>query len=109
MRPPKFTATSLVALLHRQKIATLSELMAALDTHAKRTVSRKLEELHYRTSYSHRGRYYTLDELAEFDGQGQWACKNVWFSVHGTRLSMAAAMVESNTSAVCNSMRAFRA
>ena len=28
------------------------------------TVFRKLSELEYRTSYSHRGRYYTLDELA---------------------------------------------
>ena len=92
MRPSEFTATSLVALLHRQKIATVPELMAALGTHARRTVFRTLKALHYRTSYSHRGRYYTLDEIAEFDGQGQWAYKNVWFSVHGTLLSTAAAM-----------------
>jgi hypothetical protein len=94
MRPSEFTSTSLVALLHKQKIATLPELMAALGTHARRTVFRKLKELRYRTSYSHRGRYYTLDEIAEFDGQGQWAYKNVWFSIHGTLLSTAAAMVE---------------
>jgi hypothetical protein len=94
MRPSEFTVTSLVALLHRQKIATLPELMTALGTHARRTVFRKLKELPYRTSYSHRGRYYTLDELAAFDGQGQWAYKDVWFSVHGTLLSTAVARVE---------------
>ena len=94
MRPSEFTATSLVELLRRQKIATLPELMAAMGTHARRTVFRKLKEFHYRTSYSHRGRYYTLDELAEFDGGGLWAYKDICFSVHGTLLSTAAVMVE---------------
>ena len=94
MRPTKFSTTSLIELLRRQKIATLPELMAAMDTDARRTVFRKLKAIHYRTSYSHRGRYYTLDELAEFDGRGLWVYKNVCFSVHGTLLSTAAVMVE---------------
>ena len=53
-----------------------------------------MKELAYRTSYSHCGRYYTLDEVAEFDEQGLWSCREVWFSVYGTLLSTAAAMVE---------------
>jgi hypothetical protein len=32
-------------------------LMQALGSNARRTVFRKLAELAYRTSYSHRGRY----------------------------------------------------
>ncbi len=94
MRPNKFTAASLRALLHRQKIATLPELMAALGTHAKRTVFRKLKLLDYRTSYSHRGRFYTLDELAEFDEKGLWSCQQVCFSAHGTLVETAAAFVK---------------
>jgi hypothetical protein len=94
MRPTEFSATFLVELLRGQKIATLPELMAAMGANSRRTVFRKLKELHYRTSYSHRGRYYTLDELAEFDGRGLWAYKDVCFSVHGTLLSTAAVMVE---------------
>ncbi len=94
MRPTEFPAQALATLLREQKIASMAELMAVLGTDARRTVFRKLKELRYRTSYSHRGRYYTLDELAEFDGQGQWAYKNVWFSVHGTLLSTAAARVD---------------
>ncbi len=95
MRPTEFAATSLAALLRRRKIATMPELKAALGTDARRTVFRKLKELHYRTSYSHRGSYYTLDELADFDGRGLWTYKNVWFSIHGTLLSTAVAMAES--------------
>jgi hypothetical protein len=37
------------------------------------TVFRKLKELGYRTSYSHRGRFYTLDRIARFDRQGLWS------------------------------------
>ena len=93
MRPAEFSAETLAALLRKQKVAALPELMAALGS-AKRTVFRKLQELPYFSSYSHRGAYYTLDEVAQFDEQGLWSYEDVWFSVHGTLLSTAAAFVE---------------
>lgn len=74
----------------------MPELMAALGTEAKRTVFRKLHALAYRTSYSHRGRYYALDEIAEFDDLGLWSFGDVRFSVYGTLLSTAVAIVESS-------------
>ena len=73
MRPTEFPAQALAALLREQKIASMAELMAALGTEARRTVFRKLKELPYRSSYSHRGRYYTLDEVAQFDALGLWS------------------------------------
>lgn len=94
MRPAEYSATSIATLLRRRKIATMPELMAALGTDARRTIFRKLKELHYRTSYSHRGRYYTLDDVTEFDERGLWAYEDVWFSIHGTLLSTAASIVE---------------
>jgi hypothetical protein len=94
MRPTEFSAEAITTLLRKQKIARMPTLMAALGTNARRTVFRKLNELAYRTSYSHCGRYYTLDEVAEFDERGLWSCREVWFSVYGTLLSTAAAMVE---------------
>ena len=95
MRPTQFRVEALDTLLRKRKIATMAELMAALGTDARRTVFRKLTELNYRTSYSHRGRYYTLDRVAKFDALGLWSCQDVWFSIHGTLLSTAAALVES--------------
>ena len=94
MRPTEFSADAIATLLRKQKTATMPELMAALGSDARRTVFRKLRELQYRTSYSHRGRYYTLDEVAQFDAQGIWSHREVWFSVHGTLLSTTAAIVE---------------
>lgn len=92
MRPTEFSAGALATLLRKQKIATLPELMGALGS-ARRTVFRKLRELPYRTSYSHRGGYYTLEDIAQFDELGLWSYRDVWFSVHGTLLSTAAAVV----------------
>jgi len=94
MRPSEYSSSSLSALLHKQKIATMPELMTALGTDARRTVFRKLEELDYRTSYSHRGRFYTLDELIDFNERGLWSWEQVWFSVHGTLVATAAAFVD---------------
>ena len=54
--------------------------------------SRKAPRPH--TSYSHRGRYYTLDRIAKFDELGLWSYRDVWFSIHWTLLSTVAALVE---------------
>jgi hypothetical protein len=73
-------------LLLRQKIATMPELKRALGTEVDVSVFRKLRELTYRTSYSHRGKYYTLEEIARFDATGLWSFRSVWFSQFGTLL-----------------------
>ena len=93
MRPTEFSSQAIVTLLRKRKIATLPEVMSALGTESRRTAFRKLSELPCHTSYSHRGRYYTLEEIAEFDESGLWSTRDVWFSAHGTLLSTAAAVV----------------
>ena len=60
MRPAQFSADTLITLLGKQTIASLPEVMAALGARAsRRTAFRKLKDLAARTSYSHRGGYYT--------------------------------------------------
>ena len=93
MRPPQYSTTTLIGLFHQQTVASLPEVMAALGTRARRTAFRKLKELPYRTSYSHRGRYYALEELIDFDQHGLWSFRDVRFSVAGTLLATSAAMV----------------
>jgi len=94
MRPTEFSSDAIEKLLRRQRIATVTEMMEALGSSARRTVFRKLAELSYRSSYSHRGSYYTLDDVAEFDQRGLWSHEEVWFSVRGTLVETAAAFVE---------------
>ena len=93
MRPPLYSTAALVDLFRQHTVASLPEVMAALGTRARRTAFRKLKELPYRTSYSHRGGYYTLDELIDFDQHGLWSFRDVRFSVAGTLLATAAALV----------------
>ena len=89
MRPLSFRSDELRALLRRKKIATLDELKQALGTPVDVTVFRKLKPLDYLTSYSHRGRYYTLREIAHFDDNGLWSHAEAWFSRSGTLLATA--------------------
>ncbi len=94
MRTEEFHAESLVKLLKCQKIATMPELKQALGTSVDVTVFRKLNVLSYRTSYSHGGSYYTLDDLAEFDEAGLWSHNGVYFAAHGTLISTLNVFVE---------------
>lgn len=89
MRPALFSADVLRRFLRRNRIATLPQLKDLLGTEADITVFRKLKELSYRTSYSHRGSFYTLDEVATFDERGLWSFDSVWFSRHGTLVATA--------------------
>jgi hypothetical protein len=93
MRPVLFSSQSLLRLLTRTKIATLDQLATALGSASSITVFRKLDQLGYRTSYSHRGRFYTLDRIARFDDNGLWSHDSVWFSRFGTLVDTAAACV----------------
>ena len=94
MRPTQFSADAVVALLREQIVAALPDVMAALGARvSRRTAFRKLKDLHARTSYSHRGGYYTLDELADFDERGLWAFAGVRFSRAGTLVATAEAFV----------------
>jgi hypothetical protein len=89
MRPVQFHVDSVVALLRRERIATIEQLKAALGTSVDMTVFRKLREIPYHTSYSHRGRYYALDEVTRFDERGLWTYRDVHFSRLGSLVDTA--------------------
>lgn len=89
-----FAPKILRSFLQRKQIATLQELKKALGTLSTMTIFRKLKTLGYRTSYSHRGKYYTLADIPRFDARGLWCCRNVWFSHQGNLLATAQKFVE---------------
>ena len=93
MRPTVFSASLLRQFLRKNRIATLPQLKQLLGTEADVTVFRKLKELSYRASYSHRGSFYTLDEIADFDETGLWSVDSVRFSRHGTLVATAEVIV----------------
>src|SRR5260370_30630067 len=93
MRPLSFHSDELRSLLRRNQIATLAEMKQALGLAVDVTVFLKLKPLDYLTSFSHRGRYYTLREIARFDDHGLWSQKDIWFSRFGTLLATAETLV----------------
>ena len=93
MNTPKYHLQALKQFFDRHKIATLDQLQAALGNRARCTVFRKLGELHYLSSYSHRGKYYTLKSIARFTNQGLWSFRSVWFSRFGNLLQTCEAFV----------------
>ena len=87
MKKEKLHSRVLKDLILEQKITTMPEMKAALGTLVDATIFRKLKELSYLRSYSHRGKYYTLPQVARFDEQGLWSYRNVHFSRQGSLLS----------------------
>jgi len=94
MTSTQFSADTLQAFLEDERIATLGQLKEALGTTGTMTVFRRLKGLGYRTSYSHRGKYYTLKEIPEFDEQGLWDWHAVWFSRYGNLVETSREFVE---------------
>src|SRR4030042_3127331 len=84
MRTETYHSASLIALLRRRQIATMQQMKVALGTTVDMTVFRKLREFPYFSSYAHRGRFYTLEGLAEFDERGLWMCRGALFSRFGS-------------------------
>jgi len=84
------------ALFAKRLIATMDVLKKAVGTVTDLTVFRILKELDYCTSYSHRGRFYTLRELAEFDENGLWWIRSIRFSSRGTLVATAEGLVNAS-------------
>lgn len=93
MRPETYGPKALESLFRREKVATMPEMKKALGTTSQSTVVRKLNALDYLTSYSHRGKYYTLASVPRFDSDGLWSHEDIWFSRFGTLMSTAETFV----------------
>lgn len=89
MRTEEFHAETLRTFFAKQKVATMAELKRALGTEADLTVVRKLRSLGYLSSYSERGRFYTLPEVAQFDARGLFQVGDARFSRFGSLLDTA--------------------
>jgi len=94
MNKKKYAIQALEEFLKHHKTATFEQLQTALGNPARCTVFRKLAELEYLSSYSHRGKYYTLKSIAQFSTMGLWDYGSVWFSRFGNLLDTAEALVQ---------------
>lgn len=93
MKTSKYHLKAIKLFFDQNKIATLDQLQEALGKPSRATVFRKLDELQYLSSYSHRGKYYTLKSIARFNNQGLWNFSSIWFSQFGNLLQTSIALV----------------
>jgi hypothetical protein len=77
-------------------VATIVQLKQALGTDVDMTVFRKLKQIDYLSSYSHRGKFYTLADIPRFDQHGLWSIRDVRFSRFGTLLDTAESVVQNS-------------
>ena len=93
MNKPKYFIKTIEKFLEDRKIATFDQLKTALGNPARCTIFRKLAKMEYLSSYSHRGKYYTLRSIAKFNALGLWQYRSVWFSRFGNLIDTAEALV----------------
>jgi len=77
----------------RRKIMTLGEV-ADLIRKSIHTARRRLKQWQAANSYNRNGRYYTLPDVPEFDGNGLWRWHGVFFSQYGNLKQTVIALVQ---------------
>ena len=93
MNKTKYLLQDMRDFFDAHKIATLDQLKAVLGNPARCTLFRKLAQLEYLSSYSHRGKFYSLRSIAQFTESGLWSCRSVWFSRFGNLLKTAQSLI----------------
>ncbi len=78
------SAQTLLELLESRSAVDLGDIRAALDGASRSTAFRYLEQIPYRSSYDHNGRFYTLHEPSRYDRWGLRSVGGAHFSVDGT-------------------------
>lgn len=71
-------------MFQKKKALQTNDLFTVLETRSRMTVYRYMKKLNYLTSYTHKGKYYTLNEIAQFDNNGLWHYGDIGFSKYGT-------------------------
>ena len=84
MRTVRYSTEALQESFAKHTVLTLPMVAKALGTSCRMTWFRKLKELDYRASYTHRGKYYALNEEVCYDENGLWCSDDIRFSIHGT-------------------------
>ena len=74
----------LVNVFSKRTVLTIEDLKNILETTSRMTIFRKLKQLSYKTSYSHCGKYYSLESLAQYNEYGIWDYNHIYFSKYGT-------------------------
>ncbi len=90
-------AISLIKKFYKKrKHAQLADLSIVLGTQSRMSIFRKMRQLNYISSYTHKGKYYTIPDAIHFDEHGLWIHESIGFSEHGNLKQTITALIESS-------------
>jgi len=81
-RSPSAVSRKGLKVFRRRKVMKLEEV-AELVQSSIHTARRRLKQWQAHTSYNQNGRYYTLPDVPEFDADGLWHWRGIFFSRYG--------------------------
>lgn len=88
----------LIENFQSEKVLDIEIIKQIIGTSSRMTVFRHLKALGYHSSYSHRGKYYTLYSIPMFDKDGLWHYGSVHFSEYGSLMETIPVLVNRSKS-----------
>lgn len=85
---------ALFSVFKNKKVMDLDQIKTELGTGSTMTAFRKLKQLSYLSSYSHRGKFYTLRDISKFNDKGLWFRQSIRFSRYGNLIETAKAFID---------------
>lgn len=85
---------AVVKLLSSKKVVELEDIRKALGGVSRATVFRRLQDVPYRSSYNHNGRYYSLYDPRKCDRHGLWSHGDILFARDGSLQDTAVRLVQ---------------
>ncbi len=95
INPEKIEKTQ--AVLKKKKVFVFPLLISLLSC-SVRTGRLKLKQWGAYSSYNQNGKYYTLPSVPDFDENGLWWYKDIYFSKHGTLKNTVVHLINKSTS-----------
>lgn len=88
---------TITELMISRKTVTLEQINECFNL-SRMSIIRRLGEIPYLTSYSHKGKFYTLKSIPEFSEEGIWSYNSVYFSKFDTLINTCRHLVNTSYS-----------
>lgn len=92
MAIPANSKDKALKMFRDKTVITLAELALELQR-GQRTAHRQLKQWHAINSYNKNGRYYVLPDVPQFDSNGLWRYRGIFFSKYGNLTKTLVALV----------------
>jgi len=101
------SAKTLNNLFKRLPVVAIDILKKTLKTNSRMSIFRRLNEIGYRSSYTHAGRYYTLSYIPRFDKYGLWFHQGIGFSQVGSLKATISNLVDTSLAGLTSTVISF--